>query len=198
MDAAIAIRPIIKVLVSDRVDGAPVMCHKIHRAVRTLWIWLWLCSSAPTRVLEVMVKHGIPVEGAATAVLAWAWRFCTIWSLHQQALSQNSCICIQPTSSSINRKVQQINDPPLPAWGEKMSAVHFNHRRRSSVKRLHVLKKCLVKMLNRFDCFYFSSPGGEAAGAAGLRRQLPMSTHDGGANVCNRILSPTEGVKNPC
>lgn len=38
IDVAIAIRPIIKVLVPDRVDRAPVMCHKIHRVVRTPWI----------------------------------------------------------------------------------------------------------------------------------------------------------------
>lgn len=35
MDIAIAIEPIIKVLVPDRVDGASLMCHKIHGVVRT-------------------------------------------------------------------------------------------------------------------------------------------------------------------
>lgn len=36
MDIAVAISPIIIVLVLDRDEGALVMCHKIHRVVRVL------------------------------------------------------------------------------------------------------------------------------------------------------------------
>lgn len=71
MNIAIAISPIIKVLVLDRDESALVMCHKIHRVVRVLQICrLQLYSSVPVFALGVVVKHGVPVDRAAAAVLA--------------------------------------------------------------------------------------------------------------------------------
>lgn len=76
MNIAIAISPIIKVLVPDRDERALVMCHKIHRVVRTPRVCrLQLYSSASARALGLVVKHGVPADGAATAVLARAWCF---------------------------------------------------------------------------------------------------------------------------
>ncbi len=76
MNIAIAISPVVKLLVLDRDERAAVMCHKIHRVVRTLGLsWLQLYSSSPVRALGVVVKHGVPADGAATAVLARAWCF---------------------------------------------------------------------------------------------------------------------------
>lgn len=76
MNIAIAISPIIKVLVPDRDERALVMCHKIHRVVRTPRVCrLQLYSSASACALGLVVKHGVPADGAATAVLARAWCF---------------------------------------------------------------------------------------------------------------------------
>lgn len=78
MNIAVAISPIIKVLVPDRDERDLAMCHKIHRVVRLLRIHWLLYSSAPACALRVLGKHGVPVDGVATAVLARAWCFCAI------------------------------------------------------------------------------------------------------------------------
>lgn len=71
MDLAIAISPIIKALVLDRDENAPAMCRKNHRVVRALRIHpLELYSTVPACALRVVVKDGVPPDGAATAVLA--------------------------------------------------------------------------------------------------------------------------------
>lgn len=71
MDIDTAISSIIKVLVLDRDESALVMCHKIHRVVRMLLVcWLQLYSSTAAYALRVVGKHGVPVDGATTAVLA--------------------------------------------------------------------------------------------------------------------------------
>lgn len=78
MNIAIAISPIIKVLVLDRDESVlvVVMCHKIHRVVRTARICRFAAfTAASARALGVVVKHGVPADGAATAVLARAWCF---------------------------------------------------------------------------------------------------------------------------
>lgn len=71
MNIAVAISPTIKALVPDRDERALVMCHKIHRVVRAPRMRrLQVYSGALARALGVVVKHGVPVDGAATAVLA--------------------------------------------------------------------------------------------------------------------------------
>lgn len=71
MCTATAISSIIKALVLDRDKNAPVMCRKIHRAVRALRIHpLELYSAVPACARRVLVKDGVPPERATTAVLA--------------------------------------------------------------------------------------------------------------------------------
>lgn len=79
MYITIAISPIIKALVLDRDEGALVMCHKIHRVVRAVQTnpqQLYSTSSACAP--GVVVKHGVPSDGARTAVLRLSLVFFTI------------------------------------------------------------------------------------------------------------------------
>ena len=103
MNVAVAISSIIKVLLLDRDQRAPVMCHKIHRVVRAPWMcWLELYCKAPACAPGVAVKHAIPVDGAATAVPACVWRFAQYDRSISERRSPNSRICIHQIHLSIN------------------------------------------------------------------------------------------------
>lgn len=79
MYIATAISPIIKALVLDRDERALVMCHKIHRVVRAVQTHpQQLYSTTPACAPGVVVKHGVPPDGARTAVLRLSLVFRTI------------------------------------------------------------------------------------------------------------------------